>query len=202
MSIAVGLSGASQNACVTLATPNTILGVCEQERITRVRAAGFNSSGLPDEALDELLRRAGSRRSDVSTYTVTEAVPSLAPVHPLQLDHDFAHACAAFFPSPFSAATIVVCDEDSDHVSVWSGRGNTVTRVDWPWHGLSFATLYSRCAEILGFVGSGREQRLEALARLVPSERSERAEELFGLADDRLWFAADWQSRLESWAHN
>jgi hypothetical protein len=51
----IGLGGAARNGCVALRVDDGILGVCEQERITRVRAAGFNASGLPDEALDELL---------------------------------------------------------------------------------------------------------------------------------------------------
>ena len=55
----VGLGGGAENACVALSNGQNILGICEQERITRVRAAGVNSTGLPDEALDFLLRRIG-----------------------------------------------------------------------------------------------------------------------------------------------
>ena len=68
MPLIVGLSGATRNASATLCTPDRVLGICSQERITRVRGAGFNPTGLPDEALDEILRCAGRGRHDVTTY--------------------------------------------------------------------------------------------------------------------------------------
>jgi hypothetical protein len=58
--LSIGLGGAAQHGCAALADGVSILGVCEQERVTRVRGAGFNAaSGLPDEAIELLLRRAG-----------------------------------------------------------------------------------------------------------------------------------------------
>ena len=50
--LTVGLGGVASHGCVALSERGRIVGVCEQERITRVRNAGFNASGLPDEALD------------------------------------------------------------------------------------------------------------------------------------------------------
>ena len=93
--LVVGFSGAERNACVALCAPDRVLGICEQERVTRVRAAGYNRTGFPDEVLDELLRRAGRSRRHVATYVTPErsadsAIPCTA------LDHHFAHACAAF----------------------------------------------------------------------------------------------------------
>src|SRR5258705_7129808 len=110
MNLYAGLGGVARNACVTLCTDVGILGICEQERITRVRAAGFNATGLPDEVLDELLRRAGKQRHDVTTYTLAEPVTAVPSTAVLRLDHHFAHACAAFLPSSFDSATVVVCD--------------------------------------------------------------------------------------------
>jgi carbamoyltransferase len=199
MSLWAGLGGASRNACVALCTRDRILGICEQERITRVRAAGFNSTGLPDEALDELLRRSAQTRSAVTTVALAEPGPFPAAFEPLRLEHHFAHACSAFLPSPFDSATIVICDHESPQVSVWDGNGTTVTRVDWPWDGPGFADVYSQCAEALGFSAWGREQRMEALARLDPTRREDRAEQLFQLDVDRLRLASEWQSSVRSW---
>jgi carbamoyltransferase len=196
MNLYAGLGGVARNACVTLCTDDGILGICEQERVTRVRAAGFNRTGLPDEALDELLRRSGRQRRDVSLYAVAEALSPAAALEPARLDHHFAHACSAFLPSPFERATIVICDHEAPHVSVWEGDGTSVTRVDWPWTGPGFADLLSGCAEVFGFVSAGREQRLEALARLNPGGRDERLEGLFVLDADRLHFQNGWQTRI------
>jgi carbamoyltransferase len=117
-----------------------------------------------------------------------------------RMDHHFAHACAAFLPSQFDAAAIVVCDEERPEVSVWAGNGTTVATVDWPWNGAGFATLYSQCAEV--FVPDalrGREQRMEALARLDPCHRDARLERLFCLAADRLELTTGWQTCIGSW---
>ena len=199
MNVAVGLGGAKKNACVAVSTPDGILGICEQERVTRVKGAGFNSTGLPDEALDELLRRAGRCRSDVTTWAAAECVPG-APRHaPARLDHHYGHACAAFLPSPFESATIIVCDDEAPEISVWDGDGSSVTRIEWPWEGPAFADVYARCADAIGFAGAGRDQRMEALARLNPTAHDDRAQDLFTLDVDRLQFAPDWEARIERW---
>jgi carbamoyltransferase len=194
-----GIAGGRRNACVALCTHDQVLGICEQERITRVPGAGVNSTGLPDEALDELLTRAGLARRDLAGFALAEHGAAPARPDALRVDHHFAHACAAFLPSRFDAARIVICDHEAPHLSVWDGHGTSVTRVDWPWDGTGFAELYSQCAEVLGFVGAGGEQRMEALARLDPSARDERVERLFALAEDRLVIAPDWRGRVESW---
>ena len=115
----------------------------------------------------------------------------------VRLEHHFAHACAAFLPSPYDSATIVVCDHDSPHVSVWNGEGGTVSRVDRTWLGPGFAELYTECAQVLGFVGAGSEQRLEAMARLDPSAPAERFSNLFGFGGDHLQLLSDWRSQIE-----
>jgi carbamoyltransferase len=193
------LGGASRNACVTLCTPDRILGICEQERVTRVRAAGFNATGLPDEALDELLRRSGRVRRDIVAYLLAESAPTPPGIVPVRIDHHFAHACSAFFPSEFESATIVVCDHESPQVSVWEGSGTTITRVDWPWQGIGFAELYSQCADALGFTAGGREQRMEALARLEPRQRDDVATGLFALGAEGIRIPDDWRARLDTW---
>jgi carbamoyltransferase len=197
--LVVGLSGATRNACVTICAPDRVIGICEQERVTRVRGAGFNRSGLPDEALDELLRRAGRRRADIAAYVSAEESARAASTSG-PLDHHFGHACAAFFPSPFESATIVVCDHESPQISVWAGNGDAITRIEWPWEGVGFAEFYSRCGDVLGFKTGGKEQRFEALARVSPSKDDGRASRIVGGGPHGLRFADDWKSQLEQWA--
>jgi carbamoyltransferase len=179
-----------------------ILGVCEQERITRVRGAGVNVSGLPDESLDEILAQAGRERSDVSTVAVAEETTAGLPMNgatTLRFGHHFGHAAASFLASPFESATIIVCDDERPGVSVWTGEGTSMTDAEWAWHGPGLAEVYSDCAETFSFSGPGREQRLEALARFDPSGRDDRVRSLFMLGNRRLAFADSWQARLSDW---
>jgi carbamoyltransferase len=195
--LTVGLSGSIQNASVTLCAPDRILGSCQQERITRVRGAGFNASGLPDEALDEVLRGIGHTRRDITTWAFAgTAPPGGVGVEAVRLDHHFAHACSTFLPSPFESAAVLVCDHESPAISVWEGRSTDLTRIDWKWEGEGLAGLYTLCAEVLGF--GGAEQRMEALARLESDQQGEWAAPLFELDEDRLVISADWRERVAS----
>ena len=198
--LVVGLSGSVRNACAAACGPDRVLGICPQERITRVRGAGFNASGLPDEALDEVLRHSGRSRSDVATYALADPGPIPRGLPGVVLDHHHAHACAAFLPSPFESAAIVVCDHESPHVSVWEGRGASVTRVDWPWHGAGFAELYFQCADAMGF--NAAAHRMEALARLDPNRRAEWVAPLFVLHEDHITLAADWREKVTATCGN
>jgi carbamoyltransferase len=200
MSLWVGLGGATCNACTALCTDDQILGICEQERITRVRSAGFNATGLPDEALDELLDRSARTRSDIAAYGLAETIPKPSDIRFVHLDHHFTHACSAFFASPFDSATIIVCDHEPPQISVWVGNGSAITGVEWPWFGPGFAAIYSECAGVLGFTADAPEQRMEALARFDPNRRDDRAARLFSLEADRLRLADDWCAHIESWA--
>lgn len=172
--ITAGLGGVVRHGCVALIDGRQLVGVCGQERVTRIRSAGFNATGLPDEALDVLLTRMGRSRADVGRYVLAEASQEPARGERFErVDHHFAHACAAYLSSPFSSATIVVCDHEMPKISVWEGAGAEVTRVEWPWNGEGFADVYSRCAKAFGFVSEAGDQRLEALARLRPNSRDE-----------------------------
>jgi carbamoyltransferase len=188
-----GLGGAARHACVALADRGRILGVCGQERVTRVRGAGFNATGLPDEALDALLERLGRSRRDVQRYIVAEARNDAAGADGFErLDHHFAHACAAYLTSPFSSAAVVVCDHEAPKVSVWVGTGASVSRIEWPWDGPGFGDVYTRAAAAFGFRGEAGDQRFEALARLRPEHQDAPLASLIALAesaivvDDRL----------------
>lgn len=195
MTLTAGLGGAARHGCVALVDRQRVVGVCEQERVTRIRGAGFNGTGLPDEALDTLLERMGRTRVEVTAYATAESEPQCGNGHPVErLDHHLAHACASYLSSPFSSATIVVCDREPPNVSVWRGIGRDVTRVDWPWRGPGFGDLYSACAETLGFASEGGGQRFEALARLRPNHRDDRFAALLSGDGTSLTTQRGWQA--------
>ena len=199
--LTAGLSGTSSQACVALVAESDRIGVCEQERVTRIRRAGSNATGLPDEALDLLLDRFGSTRSDVVRYAMAETGSEVVDSRDVErLDHHLAHACTAYLSSPFTSATIVVCDHEAPKVSVWRGRGKDITRVEWPWAGTGFTDLYSACASVVGFGSSPVDQRLEALARLAPDRRDARVDHLFHGDESSIDSSSGWASDVEGWA--
>ena len=191
--LTAGLGGVGRHGCVALSDGERLVGVCEQERITRVRGAGFNATGLPDEALDTLLRRMGQTRADVGRYVTAEPTGGLSgALAGERIDHHLAHACTAYFTSPFDSATIVVCDHDAPKVSVWRGHGANVSPVEWPWSGPGLSDVYSRGAAMLGFGSDASNQRMEALARLRPNARDVRLQGLLqydgtGLVEEHGW---------------
>jgi len=197
--LTIGLGGSARHGCVALSDGAAILGVCEQERATRVRAAGFNGTGLPDEALDLLLGRAGRARSDIARYVVAECDSSPEGASVVHLDRHRAHASAAYFSSPFQSAAIVICDDSLPKVSVWRGTGVDLTPIDWPWRGMGFSDLYVACARLFGFGSEAGEQRFEALARLEPDHKDDRLDNLLGTDDSSLRLAPDWEACLTQW---
>jgi carbamoyltransferase len=197
MDVWIGLGGAARDGCAAVCTGEEVLGVCRQERVTRVRGAGFNPTGFPDEALDELLHGCGRTRKDVVQYGLAEPANSHERNPDSRcFDHHFAHACTAFLTSPFDAATVVVCDDEPPEISVWDGRGTEVTRINWPWHGPGLARFYSECARLLDFVPGAEERRMEALARLEATTAGDEFAPVVGFAPDRLLLAPDWRSRV------
>jgi carbamoyltransferase len=173
--------------------------VCEQERATRVRASGFNATGLPDEALDLLLGRAGRTRQEISRYAIAEDSSAIADQEVVRVDHHRAHACAAYYTSGFDSSIVVICDDELPKVSVWQGTGRDLIPIDLPWEGDGFSDLYTACAGLLGFDSAGGEQRFEALARLHPEHRDDRLEGLLNVEASSLRLAPRWSRRVEEW---
>jgi carbamoyltransferase len=90
------------------------------------------------------------------------------PEKVLFCEHHAAHAAAAFLPSPFEEAAVLIVDGAGEWActSLWRGAGTTLQplgEVHFP-HSLSL--LYSAVTEFLGFPPGGGEQRVMELAAL------------------------------------
>ena len=184
--LVVGVSSGPRNACACVCAPDGVLGICEQERVTRVRAAGLNPSGWPDEAINELLRFSGRTRRQIAEWVQPTA------------DH-FAHASTAYLSSPFDAAAIVVCDHDLPSTSIWEGEASHLSPVEWPWLGVGLAELYTLSAAALGFNDVSREQRFEALARFHGRNPHLSAIPSLEFCGDHLNIDEAWSRRIAAW---
>ena len=192
----VGLGGLARHACAALADSRSVLGVCEQERITRVRGAGGNVSGVPDEALDALLAQTRRGRNQIECCAIAEDAILADDWRTVRLGHHEAHAYTAYLTSPVHSAVVLICDHESPGVSVWEGQGGTIRRIDWPWLGVSFSDLYSECARLLGFGSDAGAQRFEALGRLQMGHADTVLPPLFSTDGSHISALPDWTARV------
>jgi carbamoyltransferase len=181
--VIAGTTGGRRHGAAAIAESGRLVGVCSQERVTRVRAAGTNASGMPDEAIDLLLGRMGRGRQQITRHVVVHG-DHAAPAAPVdRIDDHFAHACTAYLTSGFAAAAIVVCDHEAPEVSVFTGDGAAILPLECPLAGTGFATVYSRFTAAFGLT---RDQQFEALARLQPGHRDAAIDRLLTFADGML----------------
>lgn len=183
MSLSIGVSGGARHGAVAVAEPSRLLGVCYQERVTRVRGSGATADGLPNEALDLVLQRLGRTRADIARCTVAQAETLPAIPGAAAIETHRAFAATAFLSSPHTAAAVVVCDGEAPKVSVWKAAGTRIDAVEWPWRGPGFVEVLSRFATWLGFSGDAARLRFEALARLAPGSAVPRLDALLRLGD-------------------
>jgi carbamoyltransferase len=181
-----GIGGGTRNGSAALVESGTLTSVCSQERVTRVRGAGLNATGLPDEALDLLLERRRQTRASIGRYAVVEGDGPVPVGITERLDHHRAHAATAYLTSAFESAVVLVCDHEAPEVSVWMGDGSSLRPVVRAWNGPGFVRAFSRCAAALGFAGPAADQRMEALARLRPDSRDSAIDTLIRCEGDGL----------------
>ena len=195
--VVLGLGGVSRHACAALCVDGRLVGACEQERLTRVRGAGPNPSGLPDEAIDALLAAQRLPRDRIRRVGIAERWgQSVGPGTLAQDEHHLVHAAAAHLTSGFSRAAILVCDHEAPQVVVCLGDGATVTRLAWPSREPGPAALYADAAIALGFGGGGEGQHLEAFARLEAGCRLAEVDDLFAYTGDGIVATPGWMGRL------
>jgi carbamoyltransferase len=199
--LVVGISGARQNAAVAACVDGTLVGACEQERLTRRRRVGVRPGLLPEEAVEAVLRLAGNRPiTDVRQFATAEdalALPSHVPA--LRFAHHFAHAATAFYLSPFASASVLVCDQHSSPAAtVWAADGTDLRDLAWPCGATSLAGLYSEASRLFGF-GEQQEQRIEALARLSALPGEARFAEVIRYEDGAVWASSRWRTTLSDW---
>lgn len=194
-----GWNEGARDRAAALGQGSGLVGVCAQERVTRVRGGGSTSaSGPPDEALDLLLSRMGRTRADIWHYVLAENGPSRStPADGERIGHHFAHASTAYLTSPFSSAAIVVCDHEAPAVSVWKGDGASIRPVEWPWPGTGFSAAFSRIASLLAFRSQAADQRFEALARLEVDRFDEAIDPLIRLDAGGIWFDPAFDRAIE-----
>lgn len=172
--LVIGLGGARRNACIAICDGRQVLAACEQERVTRARAIGWQL-GFPEDALEVLLRTADRSRDCIARYATAEdgiATPDGIPCE--HVVHHCAHAVAALATSPFAQADVLVCDRNAGgELSAWHADRRGLRRGDLSYEGPGLASIYSRLSELAGLAPQSREHVVEALARSADGNASE-----------------------------
>lgn len=106
----------------------------------------------------------GLRVPSVATHL--KQFPALAELPVRFADHHEAHAAAGYFTSPFDEAAILVVDAigEWDTISLWTGRGNKLSKVWSRRYPHSVGLLYSAFTQRCGFKPNEEEYILMGMA--------------------------------------
>ena len=96
-------------------------------------------------------------------------------------EHHFSHAAAAFYPSPFDSAAVLVMDGvgEFDTASIWQGDGNSLSKISEVIFPNSIGLLYSTITAFLGFKVNSGEYKVMGLAPYGKPRFTDEFEKLF-----------------------
>ena len=175
--ITVGISAALADSAVALIRDGSLIAAAQEERFTRLK----HDPRFPHNALAWCLQFAGVSRDFVDCFALC-VPPGIKDSYPAALgypdslpgdsdslflpDLTDAHAAAAFFPSPFNKAAIIVFDATRPGAPsvIAEGSADRLTVLDAIPYPHSPGLLYSACTAFCGFTPFSGEYKLMGLA--------------------------------------
>lgn len=180
----LGLGGLLDDAACAALKNGELRAAVEEAKIMR----GLHPGEIPQASIDECLRLADAKRSDVECVAVVrpfargpESIFHLAlrnqfpKAEIVVVEHHQAHAASAFFASPFEEATVLTLDHSGDFRcgARWQAEQNQI-RLEKEWYFPdSLGRLYGAVTELLGFRAGADEHKVQWLSaqgdeRFVP----------------------------------
>jgi len=168
----LGIGGVLGDAAAAIVQDGRIAAAVEEAKLTRRPQSGK----LPEAAVAECLKIAGIAPHEVDFVALARPLPpgSALPIalrefsnaRVVSIDHQAAHAAAAYLASPFSAATVVTLDREGDLRcgARWRGEGNRLTLEREILYPDSIGELYGRVTELLGMRSRADEHRVQWLS--------------------------------------
>jgi carbamoyltransferase len=160
--IILGIGGILNEAAAAILKDGELVGACEERKLARQ----FHRGDFPDQAVATCLRLAGATPEQVDAVALARPLAS-GPETALHLalrsrfpnsrvilvDHHTAHAASAFYPSPFSEATVLTLDRTGDFRcgARWRASGTQIALEQEQYYPDSLGDLYRRVTELLGF---------------------------------------------------
>ncbi|MFB3828594.1 MAG: carbamoyltransferase [Bryobacteraceae bacterium] len=171
--IVLGIGGVQGDAATALLKDGQLAAAIEEAKLNRHGARGL----LPEESISACLRLAGATPGDVDSVAIVRPVPSGPETH-LRLramfpaarivlvEHHTAHACSAYYASPFEEATVLTLDRAGDFRcgARWHAAGNQITLEKESHFPDSLGELYGRVTELLGLAARRDEHKVQWLS--------------------------------------
>jgi carbamoyltransferase len=171
----LGLGGLLGDAACAVIENGELKAAVEENKLTR----GWRPGHIPQAAITECLRLAGSGRDQVECVAVVRPFArgpeshfhiALRDQFPkaeiVVLDHHQAHAASAFFASPFEEATVLTLDHAGDFRcgARWHARDQQI-QVEREWYYPdSIGRLYGAVTSLLGFRAGAEEHKVQWLS--------------------------------------
>jgi carbamoyltransferase len=165
----LGIASSPADAASALLKNGRLAAAIEEAKISRRRRA----RALPEESMAECLRLGDVRTDDVDVVALVRPFPETDL--PLQLrvrfpkarivllEHHAAHAASAYYPSPFSEATVLTLDRFGDLRcgARWKGVDGSLELEHEFFYPDSLGDVYGRVTELLGFAAGADEHKVQ-----------------------------------------
>jgi carbamoyltransferase len=174
--IILGIGGIGGDAACALLKDGKLAAAVEESKLARHQNQRSGRAELPEHAIAMCLDLAGAKADQVDAVALVRPLPG--PEFHLKvrdrfpgsrvvvLEHHLAHAASAYFPSPFTDATVLVLDRGGDVRcgSRWRAGDSQMTIEDELYVPDSLGELYGRVTELLGFEASADEHKVQWLS--------------------------------------
>lgn len=210
--IIVGLGGILSDAACAVLRDGRLAAAAEEKKVARRHTRGE----MPEQALASCLAVAGVAPEQVDCVALVrpfaegpepglhlEVRAKFPNARIVVVEHHAAHAASAWFPSPFSDATVLTLDRAGDFRcgARWQASGNDLQVEKELYVPDSLGDLYGRVTELLGFEPAADEHKVQWLSaygddRFVPVFDEMLAGDWPRL--DRSWFNAESASGFSS----
>lgn len=203
--IILGIGGILSDAACALLRDGEIVAAIEEKKIARRHTAGE----LPQNAISGCLEISRVRPEQVDSIAVVRPFAADTSLH-LQLraqfpnarlvlvEHHTAHAASAWYPSGFDEAMVLTLDHAGDLRcgARWYGSSNELRLDKEMFYPDSFADLYGRVTELLGFEANADEHKVQWLS-------TSGDERFVGVFESIItWGSDDWPRIDRSWFEN
>ena len=202
----LGISGILGDAASAVLKDGEIVAAVEESKLVRRRANWGGQGELPDHSVDACLSLAGAAAGQVDVVAAVRPIPDsnfhlkLRARFPnsriLILGHHLAHAASAYYPSPFSEATVLTLDRRGDLRcgARWQASGTRMTLDREQYYPDSLGEIYGRVTELLGFDANVEEHKAQWLSVHGDERYRDLFLEIMGLTDagprpDRSFFS-------------
>lgn len=199
----LGIGGILDDAAAALLIDGRIVAAAEELKIARRARPGR----LPEFAISACLEQTGVKPERVDTVAVArpfstgpdsrlhlELRQRFPNAHMVVVEHDAAHAAAAYFASPFEEATVLTIDRRGDFRcgSRWRASGNRLMLEKESYAPDSIGELYGRVTELLGFQARADEHKVQWMSTAGDDRFAGLFLEILGMAGDGMAGNNDW----------